>query len=108
MSPRQVDKAWDMYVNSGVLLENSIRSVIGDSWTRCLEEGVDPSSVQTRLMVDDAVYQTLINKNSQLLEAAKPVMEQAKNLLAESGSIMILADRDGICLHVEGDRKTVE
>ena len=108
MSPRQVDKAWDMYVNSGVLLENSIRGVIGDSWARCIEEGVDPSSVQTRLMVNDAVYQTLINKNSQLLEAAKPVMEQARELLAESGSIMILADCDGICLHVEGDRKTVE
>jgi len=64
--------------------------------------------MQTRLMVDDAVYQTLINKNSQLLKAAKPVMEQASDLLAESGSMMILADRDGICLHVEGDRKTVE
>jgi transcriptional regulator of acetoin/glycerol metabolism len=108
ISPRQVDKAWDMYVNSGVLLENSIRSVIGDSWARCLEEGVDPSSVQTRSMVDDAVYKTLINKNSQLIEAAKPVMEQARDSLAESGSMMILADRDGICLHVEGDRKTVE
>ncbi len=108
VSPRQVDKAWDMYVNSGVLLENSIRSVIGDSWARCLEDGVDPSSVQTRLMVDDAVYQTLIKKNSQLLAAAKPVMEQARDLLAESGSMMILADRDGVCLHVEGDRKTVE
>ena len=108
ISPRQVDKAWDAYVNSGVLPANSIRSFIGDSWARCLQDGVDPSSAHTSLMVDDAIYQSLLDKNSQLLEAAKPVMEQAKESLAESGSMMILADRDGICLHVEGDHRTVE
>lgn len=108
LNPNQVDLAWDRYVNSGELPKNSIRRIISDSWARCLEEGVDPSSSQTRLSVNDETYHTLLRKNAQLLEAAKPVMEHARNLLAESGSMMILADRDGICLHVEGDRKTVE
>jgi sigma-54 dependent transcriptional regulator, acetoin dehydrogenase operon transcriptional activator AcoR len=108
INPGQVDLAWDRYVNSGELPKNSIRKIISDSWARCLEDGVDPSSGKTCLSVNDNIYQNLLSKNTQLLEAAKPVMEQASNLLAESGSMMILADRDGICLHVEGDRKTVE
>lgn len=108
INPGQVDLAWDRYVNSGELPKNSIRRIIGDSWARCLDNGVDPSSSKTCLSVNDETYQSLLSKNEQLLEAAKPVMEQARNLLAESGSMMILADRDGICLHVEGDRKTVE
>ena len=108
INPGKVDLAWDRYVNCGELPKNSIRRIISDSWARCLEDGVDPSSSKTRLSVNDQIYQTLLAKNEQLLEAAKPVMGHASNLLAESGSMMILADRDGICLHVEGDRKTVE
>ncbi len=108
INPGKVDLAWDRYVNCGELPKNSIRKIISDSWARCLEDGVDPSSSKTRLSVDDKTYQTLIKDNAQLVEAAKPVMEHARNLLAGSGSMMILADKNGICLHVEGDRKTVE
>jgi sigma-54 dependent transcriptional regulator, acetoin dehydrogenase operon transcriptional activator AcoR len=108
INPGKVDLAWDRYVNSGELPKNSIRKIVSDSWARCLEDGVDPSSSKTRLTVNDQTYQTLLKDNAQLLEAAKPVMEHARNLLAGSGSMMILADCDGICLHVEGDRKTVE
>ena len=39
----------------------------------------------------------LLKDNAQLVEAAKPVMEHARNLLAGSGSMMILADKNGIC-----------
>ena len=108
INPGQVDLAWDRYVNSGELPKNSIRRIIIESWARCLEDGVDPSSSKTRISVNNQTYQNLLRKNAQLLEAAKPVMEHARDLLAESGSMMILADRDGICLHVEGDPKTVE
>ncbi len=108
INPGQVDLAWDRYVNSGELPKNSIRKIIFESWSRCLEDGVDPSNSKTCLSVNDQTYQKLLRNNAQLLEAAKPVMQHARELLAESGSMMILADRDGICLHVEGDRKTVE
>ena len=108
INPGKVDLAWDRYVNCGELPKNSIRKIISDSWARCLEDGVDPSSSKTCLSVNDKTYQTLLKDNAQLVEAAKPVMEHARDLLAGSGSMMILADRNGICLHVEGDRKTVE
>jgi transcriptional regulator of acetoin/glycerol metabolism len=108
INPGKVDLAWDRYVNCGELPKNSIRKIISDSWARCLEDGVDPSSSKTRLSVNDRTYQALLKDNAQLVEAAKPVMEHARDLLAGSGSMMILADRNGICLHVEGDRKTVE
>lgn len=108
INPGKVDLAWDRYVNCGELPKNSIRKIISDSWARCLEDGVDPSSGKTRLTVNDKTYQALLKENIQLVEAAKPVMEHARNLLAGSGSMMILADKNGICLHVEGDRKTIE
>ena len=108
INPGKVDLAWDRYVNCGELPKNSIRKIVSDSWARCLEDGVDPSSSKTRLSVNDKTYKTLLKDNAQLVEAAKPVMEHARNLLAGSGSMMILADKNGICLHVEGDRKTVE
>ena len=108
INPGKVDLAWDRYVNCGELPKNSIRKIVSDSWARCLEDGVDPSSSKTRLSVNDKTYKILLKDNAQLVEAAKPVMEHARNLLAGSGSMMILADKNGICLHVEGDRKTVE
>ncbi len=108
MNPSQVDLAWDTYVNCGVLPENQVRSVVGDSWARCLKEGVDPSNCKSNLHLDDGVYQSLLGNNSKLLAAAKPIMERAKTFLAESGSMMILTDKYGTCLHVEGDPKAVE
>ncbi len=108
ITPRQVDKAWSKYVNSGVLPAGSIRDVICDSWVRCNKAGVDPGSSKTRICLNSKAYQSLLRENSQLIEAAKPVMKQAGQLLAESGSMMILTDKDAICLLVEGDHKTVE
>ena len=84
----KVDLAWDRYVNCGELPKNSIRKIISDSWARCLEDGVDPSSSKTRLSVNDKTYKILLKDNAQLVEAAKPVMEHARNLLAGSGSMI--------------------
>jgi transcriptional regulator of acetoin/glycerol metabolism len=43
-----------------------------------------------------------------LLEASVPIMAQARELLAESGTIMILTDPRGVILQTEGDPATVD
>jgi sigma-54 dependent transcriptional regulator, acetoin dehydrogenase operon transcriptional activator AcoR len=43
-----------------------------------------------------------------LLEASVPIMAQAREILSESGTIMILTDPRGVILQTEGDPATVD
>lgn len=106
-SEQQINLAWERFINAGSSPHPTIRSIIADSWQRCLQNGVDPSLSQTSQYVNKADFLSLLIKNERLLKAAKPAMYKVGQLLAESGSMLILADNQGICLHVEGDDRTL-
>ncbi|PHI34655.1 hypothetical protein CBQ28_23635 [Pseudoalteromonas sp. GCY] len=107
-SEKQINLAWERFVSAGSSPHSSIRTVVADSWQRCLHDGVDPTLNQTSQYINESDFQLLLTNNEQLIKAAKPAMRKVGKLLAESGSMLILADKQGVCLHVEGDEKTLE
>lgn len=98
--------AWEKFLSGDGLPHDAVRRMVEDSWRRSLEQGVSPARVAAPLAVDDDGLHALQHRHRDLIEAAKPVMAQAREFLAESGTIMILTDPKGVILWVEGDPGT--
>lgn len=100
---RAVMVAWEKFLSGDGMPHDAVRRMIEDSWRRCLEQGVNPIRVAAPLAVDRDGLRSLQHRHADLIEAAKPVMAQAREFLAESGTMMILTDPTGVILWVEGD-----
>ena len=78
-----------------------VRPVIEESWQRCLRSGVDPITPRAVRSVDSGRSRTA--RRRELLEASHDVMAQARTALSGCGTMLILADADGVVLHTDGD-----
>ena len=45
-------------------------------------------------------------RHRELADTSMPIMAEARDLLAQSGTIIVLADPSGVILETEGDRAT--
>lgn len=95
--------AWERFLSGDGMPRNAVRRMIEDSWRRCLDRGVNPIRGAAPLAVDGNGLYSLQQRHLDLIEAARPVMIQAQEFLAESGTMMILTDPRGVILSVEGD-----
>jgi len=82
--------------------------VIEHSWARCLSAGVDPARPRGPLPASDAAFSRLLHRFRDVIDVSSPVMDQVRESLSESGTIMILTDPSGVILKTEGDPATVE
>ena len=98
--------AWDRFVRGAEVPPNAIRPLVVESWRRCLGAGVDPGreSASAPLQADEII--ALQQRDRALVGASAPIMAQARDLLSESGTIMILANANGVILRTEGDNAT--
>jgi len=95
--------AWEKFLSGDTMPQDAVRRMVEDSWRRCLDQGVNPIRKSAPLVADDESLNSLQRRHAELIEAALPVMAQAREFLAESATMMILTDPDGIILSVEGD-----
>ena len=95
--------AWEKFLSGDSMPHDAVRRMVEDSWKRCLDQGVNPIRSAAPLAVDGDGLQTLRQRHVDLVEAAKPIMSQAREFLAESGTVMVLTDPEGVILWVEGD-----
>src|SRR6266705_1442070 len=105
---KQVMAAWDRFLRGAEMPSNAVRSVIERSWSRCLSAGVDPGRSRAHAPVRVEELGTLQHRHRDLIDASVPVMQQARDLLSESGTMMILTDPTGMILETEGDQATLE
>ncbi|MGM0396783.1 MAG: sigma-54-dependent Fis family transcriptional regulator [Bacillota bacterium] len=96
---------WERYINKGEIPEN-VSSVISDSWERCKKAGVDPYG-GTGISIDQNEFQHILEENLELVKVAKPIMENLNSLVLGTGFVLVLTDRNGIILHLIGE-KSVE
>jgi len=102
---KEVNVAWERFLNGGNSSSSvGLRPTIFDSWRRCVLGRVDPSLHQAQMMLDDSEMDELRRHNARLIYASAPFMVQAQRLLAQTGTVMILTDPQGIILDVEGDQ----
>ncbi|MGE4280270.1 MAG: sigma-54-dependent Fis family transcriptional regulator [Magnetospirillum sp.] len=96
-------RAWERFLSGDEMPKDAVRRMVEDSWHRCLEQGVNPIRAAAPLAVEGDGLYSLQQRHLELIDAARPVMAQAREFLAESGTMMILTDPQGVILSVEGD-----
>jgi transcriptional regulator of acetoin/glycerol metabolism len=104
---QKIMAAWEGFLSGRAPHANALRCLIDDSWRRCLDVQVDPSRRQAPAPVSDDTLKSLQHQHRELLSAGKQVMAMARDLLAETETIMILTDPNGMILGVEGDYRAL-
>ncbi len=108
-SQRDINQAWDTFNSSGGKSKNlTVREFIASSWQRCLSQGVNPKQTAAPLLATEGNLHILLQNNHSLMRCARPVTTQARVLLRDLESILILTDYDGVILDVVGDPECVE
>ncbi|WP_372088736.1 sigma-54-dependent Fis family transcriptional regulator [Tistrella mobilis] len=98
--------AWETLVTGDARAVAGVRDLVENSWRRCLKTGVDPAGREAPLVCSEDRLGLRRERAEDLRGAAAPVMGDARAFLAETGTMMVLADPDGVVLDVEGDGRT--
>ena len=104
----QVMNAWERLVCGVGLSADVVRNVIERSWARCHSAGVDAAARRAPSPTSDEGFGRLLHRFRDVIDVGVPVMEQVRESLSESGTIMILTDPSGVILKTEGDPATLE
>src|SRR5262249_12975730 len=101
-------RAGERFVGGGALPSNSLRSPIEGSGQRCVYSPVNPGRTQAPTVLPDEELVVLHRRHRDLVEASVRIMAEARDFLAESGTIMMLTDPAGVVLQTEGDPGALE
>ena len=105
---RQVMLAWENFVTGVPLAATAVSKLVLSSWQRSLRAGVEPGTRLAPLVTGGDALEQLRRNNQDLLWAAQGLFVTSAHLLANSGSIMLLTDPNGVVLEVAGDMHTLE
>nr|WP_245628381.1 sigma-54-dependent Fis family transcriptional regulator [Fervidicola ferrireducens] len=101
-----IKKAWRDFVENGNL-NPFIKPIIAESWKRCKKFGVDPMGGVGKVLSKD-LLELRIKENEELISIAHPIMENIYSMVAGSGFVIILVDKDGYLIDVIGDEEVME
>ncbi len=99
--------AWERFLDGDGRPSDALRRLIDGSWQRCMQHNVDPDKRSAPPPVGEATLESLRHRHSELLEAGAPIMACARDFLAETGTVMALADTASTILTMEGDNPTL-
>lgn len=96
------------FFSEGVLPEDDVSPLILRSWARCRDSGLDPGSTRAVELAGRGQLEASRNQSGRLLGLASGVMEHVFEQIRASGSMVILADLDGMIIHSLGDPAFVD
>jgi len=100
----QLKATREEFLTTGIPPQHPPRPMILESWRRCHAMQVNPSLRYAPLAVTHEDQLCHLREASQLvMRAARPVMSQLSDFLADSGYVIVLSDADGCLLEVTGD-----
>src|SRR5262245_9129938 len=102
-----VMNAWERLVCGVGLPADAVRTVIERSWVRCHSAGVDPAARRAPAPTSHEDFGRLLHRFRDVIDVGVPIMEQVRESLSESGTMMILTDPSGVILKTEGDPATL-
>jgi len=100
---QRVDIARRQFFVEGTEPEGAISDAILRSWRRCRKSGLDPAGGVGVHLADRTQLFEARERSSALLEHASGIMEHVFKQIRASGSMVILADIDGMLIHNFGD-----
>ncbi|WP_199406688.1 sigma-54-dependent Fis family transcriptional regulator [Chromobacterium sp. ATCC 53434] len=110
MIPRVGDEhlvaaSWERFVRHATPPALPVRDVVQASWLRCHAEAVDPSRGSAPGVADQDQLAQLRHGANALCDAAQPVLKTLRDVLCESGSLIMLTDADGAILDLSGENR---
>lgn len=86
-----------------------VRSLIGESWRRCAEGGIDAIQGEAPMTVDreGLAERTRVGAGADLFAAARRSFASIGSLLEGTGAMLVLADREGVLIDAIGDKRTL-
>lgn len=98
-----VMNSWERFLAGGEVRSDALRRLVDDSWRRCLGGSVDPRRDQAPPPMREDTLLSLRDDSRELLTASQPVMASAREVLSETGTVMVLTNDKGVILNLEGD-----
>ncbi len=96
------------FFSRGELPDDEVSALILRSWERCRDSGLDPGSTRAVEVAGRGQLEESRNQSGRLLSLASGVMEHVFDQIRASGSMVILADLDGMIIHSLGDPAFVD
>ena len=106
MPYREIARAWEAFHQDGVA-SSIVRPAVLASWQRSREHAITADRPAAPL-VSEAELHRRRQRNTRLIAAARPAMDEARHLLSDARSMVILADPGGTILETEGDVRAVD
>jgi hypothetical protein len=104
-SDRVTMLAWERFLAGEP--STSAPSALIDSWQRSLQSGVSPTAGAAPVAVHGDAVATLCWRHRELLAAADRLFTVTADLFADSHSILLLTNQDGVILKAAGDLRTL-
>lgn len=109
MHGHRLQQARQLFFDRGDLPEGLVDPLIVRSWERCRRFGLTEASWLPGVeSLDRLALKTEQERNRCLLTKSRPIMEHVYEQIRESGSMVILADANGLLLETVGDADFVD
>jgi transcriptional regulator of acetoin/glycerol metabolism len=98
---------WERFTREGRIEPGTVPPDVEASWLRCREAGVDPHAPRATRAMDPAAFVALAAEKQDLIQVAKPFMENLFKLVAGSSFVVLLFDERGYLLETIGDPERI-
>jgi sigma-54 dependent transcriptional regulator, acetoin dehydrogenase operon transcriptional activator AcoR len=105
MDQREVRKAWEKFVERGVL-SAELRSSVAASWQRSKNHQITIDCARAPLVADAELFRRR-SKHASLRHAARCALDNSRTFLSDAHSIMILTDPTGLIIDTQGDDRVI-
>jgi signal transduction histidine kinase len=106
MGNREIKQAWEKFIENGAA-SNAVRGIVAASWERSQRYQIPVERGEAPLAPEAEVVQRR-SEYAELVAAARPALDQARVLLAEANSMIILTDPSGVIIETAGDPRTTD
>lgn len=101
-----VSRAWDK-LGCAEAIASDVRRAVAASWLRCVDSRVDPHLKQAPPPLSSGSLDDLRALNRDIITASEQVIKVARELLDGAGAAMMLTDRNGVILNIDGDDRAL-
>src|SRR5260370_26130845 len=106
MANQEIQRAWERFIQNGSA-SNAVRRIVAASWERSQGYHIPVERTEAPLARAPEVVQRH-SEHAELIAAARPALEQARLLLGEASSMIILTEPSAALPETEADPRTVE
>lgn len=104
LSQDRLVEARQRLLESGDVSPELVSEVVARSWQRSRQAGLSPMElISGPPLVNASTLKAAVEQESEFLDHARPVMEFVFDQMRDSGSMVVLANAQGLLLHSLGD-----